>query len=87
MTTDTPQPDEPGTTVTRAMALLRVAQLAQPHNSGANSAAYCLLTAFALACSALHIDAAEFAADAQDDIAADLARHALHIAHQGEPGT
>ena len=82
----TSQPDTAADPVARAMALLRVAQLAQPHNSGVNSAAYCLLTAFALACSALHVDAAEFAADAWHDIAADLGRYSLQHAMPAEPG-
>jgi hypothetical protein len=86
MTDQTPQPADARTTVTRAMILMRAAQLVQPQNSGQNSAAYCLLTAFVLACSALHIDHAEFAADAWHDIAADLARHTLRAAPQREPG-
>ncbi|MCY1704517.1 hypothetical protein [Pannonibacter sp. SL95] len=86
MTDQTPQPADARTTVTRAMTLMRAAQLVQPQNSGQNSAAYCLLTAFVLACSALHIDHAEFASDAWHDIAADLGRYSLHTATQGEAG-
>ncbi|NBN64174.1 hypothetical protein [Pannonibacter tanglangensis] len=83
----TSQPDTATDPVARAMAILRIARLAQPDGQTRDSkAAYCLLTAFALACWQMHLDPAEIAETEWPRIAADLGRYSLQHALPAEAG-